>query len=145
MRRALPLLAVMALGFAPAPPPRDTPKADLARLQGEWVRSSRSIGDEMREDGAFRMRIAGGRLSYSRGRADLGSWGFRLGRDGGVRTIDKEAVGENGRRYHWRGTYKLEGDTLTVCWTAYCGDKNRPRDFTPTDDVEVQVYHRVRR
>jgi hypothetical protein len=52
VRRALPLLAGMALGFAPAPPPRDTPKADLARLQGEWVRANFTIGESVRADGA---------------------------------------------------------------------------------------------
>ena len=46
MRRALPLLAVACLAFAPAPFHRDARvdagKEDLRRMQGEWVVVSRT-------------------------------------------------------------------------------------------------------
>jgi uncharacterized protein (TIGR03067 family) len=135
--------AVLAIGFAPAPLPRQgSPASELQRLQGEWVRSSRSFGEEMREDGALRVRIDGDRLSYFRGKADLGSWRISLGQGGKLRTVDKFTTGEDGRRYRWLGVYEFRGGSLLVCWTEWCDDPDRPRGFEPGDSVQVEVYTR---
>ena len=36
MRRVLPLVAVLLMGFAPAPFPKQHRKTDLKKMQGEW-------------------------------------------------------------------------------------------------------------
>jgi uncharacterized protein (TIGR03067 family) len=141
VRFTILISAVLATAFAPAPKQASATK-DLRRMQGDWVRSSRSIGKNVREDGALRVRIDGDRLSYSRGKAELGSWRISLGKAGKLRTVDKFTTGENGRKYRWLGVYEFRGASMVVCWTEWCDDPDRPRGFEPMHDVEVEVYTR---
>jgi hypothetical protein len=47
MRRALPPLIVLSLGFAPVPVPRERSKSDRDRMQGSWV-EDHTVRDETR-------------------------------------------------------------------------------------------------
>src|SRR5262249_45379198 len=56
VRRALPLLAVLSLAFAPAPLPRKERATDLERLRGEWKLVSltaRGLPDHAAPDAAI--------------------------------------------------------------------------------------------
>jgi uncharacterized protein (TIGR03067 family) len=146
VRHFILIPAALSAAFAPLPFPRPvSPANDLRRMQGDWVRASRNFGEEMREDGAMRVRIDGDLLSYRRGRADLGRWRICLGQDGRLRTVDKFTTGEGGRKYRWLGVYEFRGGALAVCWTSFCNDPERPRGFEPGDEVQVEVYRRPER
>jgi uncharacterized protein (TIGR03067 family) len=41
-----------------------------------------------------------------------------------------------------RGIYKLDGDELIIATGKKAGEENRPKDFTPSDGVEIWVYKR---
>ena len=66
MRCILLLLAVLLMGFAPAPFPKPSlEKADLAKLQGEWEQVSSSInGNPPFAGGGVVEVFSGNQLTY---------------------------------------------------------------------------------
>src|SRR5262245_8460500 len=118
MRTAsLLLLAVLCLAFAPAPfrrPDRVAdPKDELRRLQGEWVRVSLHI-DGKQSTGSTEMTVTDTRMQF--GGAD-DRWDISLDVRASPRRID--LVRTNDSKNIFRGIYRLDGDSLTVCARQY--------------------------
>jgi uncharacterized protein (TIGR03067 family) len=133
MRRVLPLLIVLSLGFAPAPVYRGLPapgKADLDAMQGAWKLvyyevEGKSIEPERKAPNGL-MRIKGGRmLNFFRCDCDVSIDASRR-----TRTIDATGS-DGGHLFRILGIYKIEGDVLTVCWpkTSRMLFPERPVDF----------------
>src|SRR5947208_2033134 len=101
MRRALLLLAVLCLAFAPAPFPRPDRRpgcADLKAMQGEWVlvRETYATGPP-RPKRHLRASVAGRHIIISpSGDALAGQWVLALAPGKKPKTVDLTLVG--GRR-----------------------------------------------
>jgi uncharacterized protein (TIGR03067 family) len=148
MRRFLPLLCVLSLGFAPAPfikpsGPR-RPADDLAMLQGEWAQVKYAIGGgglrDTRGGGNF-VRFAGGKMSFHTGARMNTSWSFTLDPMKSPKWIDLR--NDAGRTLMC--IYKIEGDTLTFCFRNAVGAPDRPAEFKPEGRVGLGVYERRKR
>jgi uncharacterized protein (TIGR03067 family) len=147
MRCFLPLLAVLLVGFAPAPFPRtDSTKADLKKLQGEWVRVSHTIGGTPLSPAGATLVIAGDRLEYGEHPGKEG-WEVELN----ARTTPKR-LDRTWRRSQllpsagWIGVYSLQGDTLTICSVRNADDEDRPKDLEgKLPGHVVEVFKRQKR
>jgi uncharacterized protein (TIGR03067 family) len=136
MRRCLGVLvvAVLPLGFAPAPLPKPDPtKADLKALQGGWVIVSRTFEGrpvahvitrvEIRDDGCTYLDAAGTFRS---------TWALNLDARLSPRCFDQKFVDgvgfpANVGPFSACGVYALEEDRLTMCYVQ--DNKKRPTDL----------------
>jgi uncharacterized protein (TIGR03067 family) len=146
MSRYAPFLAaLLSLGFAPAPFPKpDTTRTDLRKLQGEWTRASYTAGG--RENVSARgatIVFAGALLTYSQEGNILGKYTVSLDAKKKPGVFDFKEIESN---TNYRGIYKLEGDTLTLCYRSGSAENDRPTDFDPGRPlVIVSVYKRSKR
>jgi uncharacterized protein (TIGR03067 family) len=147
MRRVLPLLIVLCLGFAPAPVYREKPTTPtgLKALQGKWQLVYCRSGGEPQEFAVdTTITVNDRRMESVEGKSGMG---FAITLDGGVRPagIDRKIVTGGGEAldgFTFRGIYKIEGDTLTLC-SSTAG--KRPEDFIARDaTLFVEVYRRVK-
>lgn len=112
-----------------APAPKETPKADPAKIEGEWVVVKYTRGgkdDEEREKGQTFV-IADGKIAVLRGTQRREEVEYKLDPKADPPKIDlippaKEKEGTI------PGIYKLEGDTLTLCFPKG-GKEDRPTKF----------------
>jgi uncharacterized protein (TIGR03067 family) len=71
------------------------------------------------------------------------NWRLVLDVKPGARRIDFHRVKPLGDSDLLRGVYRLEGDTLTMCWRMGKDEKDRPTGFDPAQrNVWVYVYKR---
>jgi uncharacterized protein (TIGR03067 family) len=146
MHRALLLLAVVCLAFAPAPFPKpkkpDLRKADLKRMQGEWTCVSFIIAG-VRQDLSTHTRTArvkGNLMAFGR---PEDTWRLTLDATGVPGRIDFHRVKPLGGIDLIRGVYRLDGDMLTICWRLSKEEKDRPTGFDLAQpNVWVHVYKR---
>jgi uncharacterized protein (TIGR03067 family) len=133
VRRLLLFLAVVALGFAPAPFPR--PERRQARpaneLIGTWARD---------RQGHVPLTITHERMSWANG------YDYELRLD--VRSLPASfhirGVGRPNNGWEFFGIYKVEGDTLTLNYDHANGKK--PTAFEgPGKGPITEVYKRARR
>jgi uncharacterized protein (TIGR03067 family) len=137
------VLAVLALGFAPAPFLRhdeDAAKADLAALQGEWVGvSSNNNGEEWGP--IFDYTIKGDRLSFDC--SGGGTVTFRIVLHPKQAPKKLELVDPKTKE-SWPGLYRVDGDTFVLCHGCDEKLKERPRSFRPGEGVSVDQFRRKR-
>jgi uncharacterized protein (TIGR03067 family) len=127
MRTHTLLLAALALGFAPAPPPRsDRSEADLKNMQGAWVLVTSTVDGKPASECERRLVIQGNRMKCL---DDEGTYELALTLDATksprrfvIKGVRGAAVGSVER-----GIYSLEGDTLKFC--SYRGGVTRPESF----------------
>jgi uncharacterized protein (TIGR03067 family) len=130
MRRAIPLLAVVSLAFAPVPPPKP-PRADkrAAELIGEW-------------EGPHLLVITKGRAAYHHG-GDPRVYELRVDPSGKPPAYDMRGTGRVAGRV-LRGIYRVEGDTLTLCY--HSAGRERPAAFEgPGKGTYTATYRRKKR
>ena len=147
----LPLTAAPAAG-----PPKPGPRSDLEKMQGTWYRTRFVAGGEVQEEppGDGTIVIKGTHLQWP---TPEDSWTMTLDptRDpkwfayrGNISSA-KDPLPSN-TDIAYRGIYRLEGDTLTIC--VFRGgkekqfEKYRPTKFesTPGSGVYLQVFKRKR-
>ena len=147
MLKPTPLLAALLLGLAPAPAPKpDKAKADLKKIQGTWVLTSRvERGRALSPEVAmgYRIEVKGDRATISFDGAVAGEWALALDARGKPKAIDQKVVPPGIAGQVWRGIYRLEGDRLTLCLGPRPGA--RPRAFDGGQAGQQEVWKRVKR
>jgi uncharacterized protein (TIGR03067 family) len=126
MRRAILLL--LAAGLLGAAPKDDAGKKDLARMQGDWagekyVTNGYQVEDD--EAQALFRTVKGNAYTVFRFSKALGKGTFTLDAGKTPRAIDLTPAG--GKTKPILGIYKIEGDTLTICYAQ--PGKPRPAKF----------------
>jgi uncharacterized protein (TIGR03067 family) len=145
MRRPLLLAAVLSLAFAPAPRPKlNASKDDLAKMQGQWVRTSLTInGKKHDEPQGCAVTIKGDVLAFP---SPDDAWKLTIDATKKPKWIDSRRVKPAGSIGPFWGVYRLEGDTLTICWREDANVTDRPADFDPSQrHVWLQVFQRKKR
>jgi len=129
MRRILVLAAVLTLGFAPAPLPKKSARAEGPNLQGEW--EVVSWGKQLREGGglarvtaAMTVRIGSGRLEIALHGSPLYDWSLTFHPTARPASVDLLDSRNNATLL---AIYRLEGDVLTICYRG--PGEDRPTDF----------------
>jgi uncharacterized protein (TIGR03067 family) len=128
MRRALLLLAVVCLAFAPAPFPRTRrPAPALPTMEGSWA-------------GSRAMLVTATHVTF--GGADKPPYSRVV-----LGTVDDNAafdlVALRGDDLWWLGIYKVEGQKLTICYNETT--RGRPTAFDgPGRWLHTEVFWRVR-
>jgi uncharacterized protein (TIGR03067 family) len=144
MRRVVPLLIVLSLGFAPAPVYRERldTRTELEKIQGEWVLISRTCGGQSVSSEGLTLVVAEGECWYRRPDGANGvTMGFRLDT-----TVEPHAFSAGfpfSSGLHYRGFYVLTGDRLTLC-TRFCFKRDRPSTLfdVAKDKVRLEVFTR---
>jgi uncharacterized protein (TIGR03067 family) len=130
MRRALAGLLLAAVAAAGASPKEDAGKKDLEGMQGDWAAESMERdGMKLPDDDAraFFRTVKGNSYTVHRYSKQISAGTFRLDASKTPRTIDFiPSVPAKGKPI--LGIYRLEGDTLTLCYSA--PGKPRPREFS---------------
>jgi uncharacterized protein (TIGR03067 family) len=142
MRTTTLLAAVaLALAFAPAPFPRptrrDTKESDLTKMQGRWVRVKMTIGGRPGAQNTP-VTVAGERMQFP---AADDAWTITLDVTKRPKQIDLRRI--SNPKQMFRGVYRFDGDTLTICWRMSPEEKQRPTEFSEGGEgVWFQVYKR---
>lgn len=141
MRRVLPLLVLMSLGFAPAPLPRakaDTTAADLKRLQGAWLLASSTIDVRSLATSEITVSIEGTQMRFAFDGRPTRTWSFTLDGRPTLPRLDRGEIGLPANAI-LRGIYRLDGDTLTL----HSRRGGRPDNFSGKGEgVIVEVFRR---
>jgi uncharacterized protein (TIGR03067 family) len=146
----LPAFAALALGFAPAPfprPPRGEPdadKADLGRLRGAWVEVRYDANGAARDGDGSRLVVVGSRFTFVRG-GNVGSdWRVSLDAASTPRGMRWRPWPAADARVPDESAYRLDRDTLTLCYRIGKNPDVRPTDFAPGLGRAVMVLRRAR-
>jgi uncharacterized protein (TIGR03067 family) len=143
------LVAGCSLGFAPAPLPKpDSSKEDLRKMQGEWVRvRCVSGGNTLVIDGQVTAVFKGNRMRISLDGRVQAEWVITLDAAKKLKVLDQTAhsgLVEKGLTY--RGVYRLEGNTLSICSRQGTDVSNRPTNLTGGGKNDLlRVYKRRKR
>jgi uncharacterized protein (TIGR03067 family) len=137
----------LATALAPAAPGLKERPAKMPPIFGEWLRVGHTeAGKPLMTDGEdhHQMFTDDGQWNYSyRGGKDTSGGSFVLDLSQNPPTFDISMGGFGSSQY--RGIYKIEGDTLTLCLVS--GDLERPKTFESTAEkpTTIWVFKRVRR
>jgi uncharacterized protein (TIGR03067 family) len=141
MRRILPLVSLILVGFAPLPFPRTVPR-DLKLIQGDWDLVSavytKGPGIEPSRGGEMSpLNVAGSRMAH--GLTAPGE--VALDATTTPKRIDLK-VKHGGADRYVRGIYRLRGDALDISW----GLRDRPADFADSREGTFHfAYQRTKR
>jgi uncharacterized protein (TIGR03067 family) len=135
--------ALTMLAFAPAPFPRpsrtDSSADDLRKLRGEWNRVSLTLGGSLRTAQVGNSIFDGERMTS---RLTTEVWVVTLNARTSPRRIEFRCIAPSEEVF--RGVYRLDGDTLTICCRP--ADKGEaPTSFDDSGpDAWLEVYKRVK-
>jgi len=136
-----------AATIAPAAPALKDRAPKEAPIFGEWFRVGHTeAGAPVPPDRDAHHQVFSkdGKWEYSYGGRPDGNPGksFTTDTRQSPATIDI-SLGAAGKA-HWRGIYKVDGDTLTLCLVT--GDRERPKTFESTADrpTTIWIFKRVK-
>ncbi len=146
----LRLLTVLVVGLAlGADTPREDEAAkDLKQFQGTWTLESLEAngkkidGEIMKKAGQqINLVVKGDQVTLKVSRGDL-TGTIKLDPSKSPKAYEVKGAGPEGIAYDSFGIYKIDGDTLTVCYAAAA--KDRPSEFKADagSDVALQVWKR---
>jgi uncharacterized protein (TIGR03067 family) len=123
------LIAALSLAFAPAPFGKTGRKPTPASgMEGEWL-------------GQSRLLITPTRLTYHPYETPV-AYVLRVDTKVNPRTYDIRSVGKSEQTWDYHGIWRIEGDTLTLCYNGSTG--GRPTSFDgPGKGTFTEVYKRV--
>jgi uncharacterized protein (TIGR03067 family) len=134
-----PTLLALALTVA-APAPKTAPKKDPPSVAGEWALESALLGAVAveREEGPCVLTIsADGKFGIREGEDDVPEvLTYRLAPAKDPAEIDLATTGDPPVT-RVRGIYKVDGDTVLLCWTEKGG---RPTTFASPAGSKVALY-----
>jgi uncharacterized protein (TIGR03067 family) len=145
MSKSLFLLATagLALAFAPVPfPKKNSSKDDPKKIQGHWVRIRHTNG-LISEDGpqGSTITITGQRLKHEQNGTELGDYSISM--DPKKKVFDFTGAAGINKGLVYRGLYRLEGDTITLCYRQSAAESDRPKTFdSAKEGVVISVYKR---
>jgi uncharacterized protein (TIGR03067 family) len=145
MRRILTFLVALCLGFTPASsaaPLAHGLSSDLEELQGTWYRTRLIIGGEVQKEppGDGKIVIKGSHLQFP---TPEDSWTITLDPKRNPKWFDYRGDIKPNTDTIYRGIYRLQGDTLTICSVRNGDEKDRPTKFESTGEaVWLQVFKR---
>ena len=140
-------LLLPAAALAPAAPALKDPPPKEPPIIGEWLRVGHTeawaaVGPDgephhqiFRPDGEWEYTYGG-----RQGAAGRKSYVINRGQNPSTIDIHTDPAGSP----QWRGIYKVEGDTLTLCLVT--GDRERPKTFESTTErpTTVWIFKRVK-
>jgi uncharacterized protein (TIGR03067 family) len=138
MRRTLPLLAGLLMGFTPAPVPHpqrpDAGQRELQAMQGAWIE---------RFSGSAVVTIVGDRMVHT---SDC-AWKLTLYPKLNPRQIKAVGIGSEVAGQTRLGIYRLEGEKLIICWRREpAGKLDWPASLDPFHkDFWIKVYTRLKK
>jgi uncharacterized protein (TIGR03067 family) len=115
-------------------------------LQGKWT------AVKAEQDGREAVAIVGHRLQFEGDAFSIQEKGvtiyegtFNVDASASHDAIDFKHTGDASRGKTWRGIYKFDGDTLTICDNAGDVQKSRPASFEtkPTSGLVLVVFKRA--
>ena len=136
---ALGVFFILPLGAAPGKDKED--KDDLKKFEGNWtIASWRQYGRDIDQEqlDTAKWEVKGDKYTFEMGGNQEEG---KLKVDGSKKpaTLDLDITSGNDKGKGQPGIYKIDGDTITVCMAAP-GGKDRPKDFTSTeDDMQILV------
>ena len=142
MRRIVSVFIVLSsLAFAPAPVYRAKPdrRTDLEKIQGEWVRVSILTDGKRHEEavGSVVPTIKGDTMAFG---SPNDTWRLTLDATKSPKQFDGRRLESD---MYFVGVYKLEGDSLVVCWHLSKSESDRPASFDPAQpNVWLHVFER---
>jgi uncharacterized protein (TIGR03067 family) len=117
-----------AAGVLAAPGLKDD-KNDLKRLEGDWkIESWEQLGQPVQMNATWSFK--GDKYALAIG-ANLEEGTIKIDQRKKPPAIDLEITGGNCKGKDQPGIYKLDGDTLTMCF-AWPGTADRPTEFQST-------------
>jgi uncharacterized protein (TIGR03067 family) len=150
---SLRLLVIVALGLAlGADAPREDEAAkDLKQFQGTWtlvaveVNGKKIDAEAMKKAGhEITLIVKDEKVTLKLRRGDMAGT-LKLNPSKKPKAYDSRATDPEGQTHEAVGIYKIEGDTLTVCYVAAGND--RPSEFKADagSGAVVQVFKRDRK
>jgi uncharacterized protein (TIGR03067 family) len=140
-------MAFAALLLLAAEPPNDAAKKDLEKIQGRWTvqqaqREGKDAPDQLREKMA--VKIDGSKLDIDdseSARKEIAEINLDPSKSPAAIDLKISRPGNNETLF---GIYKIDGETLSICWTKHGGE--RPNEFKtkPGSDQVLFVLTRPR-
>jgi uncharacterized protein (TIGR03067 family) len=119
IRTVVLLASALSLAFAPAPFPRpDSSKSDLQKMQGEWTQVKFAVAGKPDTVRDFLVVVSGKRMKWVLAGKPFVEWAISLDGTKKPKEFDARGVAGSVKGALFRGVYRLEGDTLTICYRA---------------------------
>lgn len=133
---AVALGLIVGLPFTVAAPAKDKEdKDDLKKFAGDWtITSWRQYGRDLEQEGleTAKWTVKGDKYTFEMGGAQE-EGKLKVDSSRKPATVDLDITEGTDKGKQQPGIYKIEGDTITFCLAAP-GGKDRPKDFTSTED-----------